>query len=54
MTTCISGFKTGRDMTDLTWYLGNIFLHRYYIEFDIENSRVGFADAKKIDFWNSR
>jgi len=49
MTTCISGFKTGKD-SDLTWILGNIFLHRYYIEFDMENNRVGFADAKKIYF----
>jgi len=46
MTTCISGFKPGTD-ADLTWILGNIFLRRYYIEFDIENSRVGFAYAKK-------
>jgi len=47
MTTCISGFKTGMRDSDLTWRLGNIFLHRYYVEFDVENSRVGFADAKK-------
>jgi len=49
MTTCISGFKTGKNMGNLTWILGNIFLHQYYIEFDIENSRVGFADANKFD-----
>jgi len=36
----------GRDI-DLSWTLGNIFLRRYYIEFDIENGRVGFANAKE-------
>ncbi|KYM89448.1 Lysosomal aspartic protease [Atta colombica] len=47
-TKCISAFKstnTGKDMETM-WILGNVFLRRYYVEFDMENYRVGIAPAK--------
>ncbi|KAL6437969.1 hypothetical protein ACFW04_004338 [Cataglyphis niger] len=42
-TICLSGFL-GYNST--LWILGYIFLRRYYTEFDMEHTRVGFARAK--------
>ncbi|XP_011055875.1 PREDICTED: lysosomal aspartic protease-like [Acromyrmex echinatior] len=45
-TKCISAFKSANKDMETMWILGNVFLRRYYVKFDMKNDRVGLAPAK--------
>ena len=42
---CVSGFIGGGKKFPF-WILGDIFIRKYYTEFDVENLRVVFAKSK--------
>ncbi|XP_024882835.1 lysosomal aspartic protease-like [Temnothorax curvispinosus] len=43
---CIPGFQAVTQLDGLDWILGEVFIGRYYTEFDMGNNRVGFALAR--------
>ncbi|KAF0309346.1 Cathepsin D [Amphibalanus amphitrite] len=42
---CVSGFLGFPGVDDHTMLLGTLFMQKYYIAFDRENNRLGFADS---------
>ncbi|XP_011055941.1 PREDICTED: lysosomal aspartic protease-like [Acromyrmex echinatior] len=48
-TKCMSAFESlnfDDEYVESIWILGSVFIHRYFIEFDMKNDRIGFASKK--------
>ncbi|KYN16998.1 Lysosomal aspartic protease [Trachymyrmex cornetzi] len=48
-TKCMSAFESpyfSDEYVKSEWVLGNVFIRRYFIEFDMKNDRIGFASKK--------
>ncbi|PSN56283.1 Lysosomal aspartic protease [Blattella germanica] len=45
---CVSGFLSshGPIADEEIWILGDVFLDRFYVEFDVGQNRIGFAEVK--------
>ncbi|TGZ38031.1 Cathepsin-D [Temnothorax longispinosus] len=45
---CVPAFQGVNPINGVEWILGDVFLGRYYIVFDMGKDRVGFALQKKL------
>ena len=43
---CLSSFVGLDDLAGLSWYLGDAFFASVYVEFDVDNQRIGFAQLR--------
>ena len=48
---CVTGFMNLdlEGYSGLNWVIGDIFLAQFYVEYDLENERVGFANKKPLN-----
>ncbi|EGI64804.1 Lysosomal aspartic protease [Acromyrmex echinatior] len=52
-TKCMSAFESlnfDDEYVESIWILGSVFIHRYFIEFDMKNDRIGFASKNSNYF----
>lgn len=45
---CLSLFVGVDDLAGLSWYLGDAFFASVYVEFDVDNQRIGFAQLRTV------
>lgn len=44
---CVLGMQHMQGRLNNTWILGNVFMRKFYVAFDFEQSRIGFATASR-------